>query len=614
MKIQYKFLWIFILFLGITIFCNSKVFAESTLSEEQLNMIEEHCENIINNSSYYSDYIVFSYAGASVYIRFFSDNAIPIFYKNNCFRLEGQGRGDIYYRKGETFNSVSNIFKNEFESTKDVTPNIYTCLAADSTTSQYTIFFSTADVYSSSKSSSNVSNDTTVSQANEDVIFKGSGSHFTADCLNLYELNMTDLDDNNKKHKFNISTYTNSPCYDEIMEYYNKNYQYAIYLTDYERILTYQNYDDDNSFLYGSYVISGYIDYLITDKSFFYYSEYYGQVMSDSGNNLFNKDVEDYTKRFYFKLTYSEDSNDPHATIWENNGNLYKIDYLESFEDRYFVGSSQTIYYAKENSKGNFKDLTKDIYYLGYLNPTGGKTRDISDIPFYVYNFDYAGGTTELYVVNQSDYNYEDIIKNRYDNWEEHYDNWTILTDASTGGSYAQGNDLTSSTFSKGDVTDDTTEEEDKNHIGEIRTASGDTDTIDKKKETEASIIDGSLISNTINAIKDKFGFSNNIINNANEIKDFITNTQETHKYYLNINHKYLNGQVCIIDLSWYEPYKPTVDAFICAFAYLAFIWQMFCKIPNLISGASASSYISDIQTYKETGVGRSSNIHKGGF
>ncbi len=117
-------------------------------------------------------------------------------------------------------------------------------------------------------------------------------------------------------------------------------------------------------------------------------------------------------------------------------------------------------------------------------------------------------------------------------------------------------------------------------------------------------------ITGVVGSVQDKFAFKDNIVNNANEIKDYIVNTQSTHKYYLNINHKYLSGRVCVIDLSWYEPYKATVDAFICAFAYLAFIWKMFCSIPSLISGASASSYLNEISTYHTTGQGRSASIH----
>ncbi len=606
MKIQYKLLLIFILFLGFSLLDDSKVFAAPSDDIVQ-SCIQYGFDNM---DSYYNAFIVYVIRNANYasIVRFNKEIATPIRnfnYFNLCFSESGSYTDWGYLgRYPQEEHSVdigsSACYHVNFGGLTNLN-------------SGEGIRYSTLDIYRTE-----YVNMSKPCSGNHSIVGLEYGTDYVygddSDKLNLYELNMTDLDYNSQLHKFNIATYTNSPCYDELMEYYNKDYQYIIYLTDYERILTYQNYDDDNSFLYGSYVISGYIDYLITDKAFFYYSEYYNQVLSHSGNTVFNKNKEDYTKRFYFKLTYSEDSNDPHAEIWSDNGNLYKIDYLESFEDRYFVGSSQTIYYANENSKGNYKDLTKDIYYLGYLNPTEGKTRDISTIPFYVYNFDYAGGSTELYVVNQNDYNYEEMINSRYDNWKEHYDKWTILTDGSTGGSYAQGNDLTSSTFLKGDVTDDTTTENDQSHIGEIRTPFGDTDVIDRQKETEEGIKDGTLITDTVNKIKDKFSFSNNIVNNANEIKAFITNTQETHKYYLNINHKYLNGQVCIIDLSWYEAYKPTVDAFICAFAYLAFIWRMFCIIPNLISGASASSYINDIQAYKETGFGRSSNIRKGGF
>lgn len=618
MKIQCKLLLIFILFLVFIMFKND-CFAESTIYTSKLNngeTITLELPEAVLQYKYIAIYAGFQDLNKTDYnySLFFSNSEMYFCYTNSSFRSTdclsvktADGSNLFYYWGG--LNSQNNISLGNLDMTRVTSmSSLGNSIAINGSRWQA---FGYGDFPFSNYDFTVLRRKTGESYS---VSANIDNSSYFVDKLNLYELNLTDLDYNSQTHKFNLATYTNSPCYDEIMEYYNKDYQYMIYLTDYERILTYQDYDDDNSFLYGSYVISGYIDYLITDKAFFYYSEYYNQVLSNSGNSVFNKDKENYTKRFYFKLTYSEDSNDPHAQIWEENGNLYKIDYLENFEARYFVGSSQTIYYANENAKGNFKDLTKDIYYLGYLNPTGGKTRDISEIPFYVYNFDYAGGSTELYVVNQNDYNYEEMINSRYDNWKEHYDKWTILTDGSTGGSYAQGNDLTSSTFLKGDVTDDTTTEDDKSHIGEIRTPFGDVEKIDEKKETENTIKDGTLITDTVNKIKNKFVFSNNIVNNANEIKDYIVNTQETHKYYLNINHKYLSGRVCIIDLSWYEEYKSTVDAFICAFAYLAFIWQMFCKIPNLISGVSASSYLADIQTYKETGFGRSSNIHKGGF
>ena len=128
-------------------------------------------------------------------------------------------------------------------------------------------------------------------------------------------------------------------------------------------------------------------------------------------------------------------------------------------------------------------------------------------------------------------------------------------------------------------------------------------------------------ITGAIGSVQNKFAFKDNLVSNANEIKDYIVNTQATHKYYLNIKHKYFSGQVCVIDLSWYEPYKATVDAFICAFAYLAFAWHMFCNIPSLISGASAGSYLNEISTYQTTSqmhsmptIGRSASIHNRKF
>ena len=596
MKLQHKLLIIFVFFIGFFILNNHNCYGAT--EEVYQRAITIGFENM---DDYYNAFVIYNH-----YSRNYAD--ILLFNKDDNI-LVYDIRNILYTSSSSnaTFKQGYVTSATDIPSFKDINANInsnfkyyvssWGTTPVGSSLIDTGVYYSTVDVF-------HYNNYVSVGNSNVDY---STGSLFhqsdyvegsDVDKLSLYELNMIDLDENRKRHQFNICTYTNSNCYDEIMEYYIKDYQYVIYLTDYERILTYQNYDDDDSFLYGSYVISGYIDYLITDDAFFYFSEYYNQVLSDSGTTFFNKNKEDYTKRFYFKLTYSEDSNDPHATIWEDNGNLFKIDYLQSFEDRYFVGSSQTIYYANENSKGEFKSLTDDIYYLGYLNPTGGKTRDISILPFYVYNFDFAGGITELYIVNQNDYDYEEIINSRYDNWDKYYDDWTIITDESMGGSYIQGNDFTSSTFPKGSVNDNTSTENDESYIGDIRTASGDTDVIDRDKENKNNISNGSAISNLLDNIKNKFSFSNNIINNANEIKDYIENTQETHKYYLNINHKYLSGNVCIIDLSWYEQYKPTADAFICAFAYLGFIWHMFVRIPNLINGASASSYMSDINTY----------------
>lgn len=53
-------------------------------------------------------------------------------------------------------------------------------------------------------------------------------------------------------------------------------------------------------------------------------------------------------------------------------------------------------------------------------------------------------------------------------------------------------------------------------------------------------------------------------------------------------NSKYNWGSNAIaLDMSWYEPYKPSVDIFICAFCYGIFFWNLFRKLANIVSGVS---------------------------
>ena len=62
-------------------------------------------------------------------------------------------------------------------------------------------------------------------------------------------------------------------------------------------------------------------------------------------------------------------------------------------------------------------------------------------------------------------------------------------------------------------------------------------------------------------------------------------------------------GEVEMLDLSWYTPYKSTVDTLISGFMWVAFFWVLFRRAPAIISGAGLA-------------VSRSENIddgHKGG-
>lgn len=75
-------------------------------------------------------------------------------------------------------------------------------------------------------------------------------------------------------------------------------------------------------------------------------------------------------------------------------------------------------------------------------------------------------------------------------------------------------------------------------------------------------------------------------------MKDTIVNTQSNPVFYINVNSRWYTGQLKILDLTWYEPYKETGDAIICAFVYLTFLWSFFTRLPDIIQGAGASSNV----------------------
>jgi len=55
-------------------------------------------------------------------------------------------------------------------------------------------------------------------------------------------------------------------------------------------------------------------------------------------------------------------------------------------------------------------------------------------------------------------------------------------------------------------------------------------------------------------------------------------------------------GEVGFLDLSWYAPYKHTVDNILSGFLWLFFMWKLFSKLPGIIGGSSMdSSKLEDI-------------------
>lgn len=135
-------------------------------------------------------------------------------------------------------------------------------------------------------------------------------------------------------------------------------------------------------------------------------------------------------------------------------------------------------------------------------------------------------------------------------------------------------------------------------------------------EENENNAEEGSsLINNGVSDIKNKFGFIDSIKTNVNDMVNVITDETKKPKFELNVNSKWYSGTVTVVDFSWYDDYKDFGDTVICMFCYLSFLWNIFKRLPDIIQGAGASSYsvdmINDIQAYKHTGFGRSSNLFR---
>lgn len=102
--------------------------------------------------------------------------------------------------------------------------------------------------------------------------------------------------------------------------------------------------------------------------------------------------------------------------------------------------------------------------------------------------------------------------------------------------------------------------------------------------DTETAITD------TLGNIQNKFNFWQTIKSNVDDMTEVIEETQANARLTVHLGQtKYTNvGDYTIVDLSWYEPYKQTGDAIICVFAYFMFLWNMFIRLPDIISGGGA--------------------------
>ncbi len=91
-----------------------------------------------------------------------------------------------------------------------------------------------------------------------------------------------------------------------------------------------------------------------------------------------------------------------------------------------------------------------------------------------------------------------------------------------------------------------------------------------------------------------KFGFVDDMKTNVDNIQKYIFGVTPSPILKIpimkvNSEYDYGFGDYFIIDVSWYEPYRPYGDLVILAFAWLMFIWRVFVSLPGIITGAPGS-------------------------
>lgn len=91
------------------------------------------------------------------------------------------------------------------------------------------------------------------------------------------------------------------------------------------------------------------------------------------------------------------------------------------------------------------------------------------------------------------------------------------------------------------------------------------------------------------NVFTDKLSFIDSIKLAVNSIKNMYENVSALPSYSININSRFYSGELTIIDLAWYAPYKSYGDLVITGFTYILFIWRLWCRLPSILHGLGSS-------------------------
>lgn len=103
-------------------------------------------------------------------------------------------------------------------------------------------------------------------------------------------------------------------------------------------------------------------------------------------------------------------------------------------------------------------------------------------------------------------------------------------------------------------------------------------------------------LENFFSPIQEKFAFVDQIKAFSNEIKVMLETGEGVPTFKMNINSKYYSGEITVLDLTFFAPYKKYSDMIITAFIYILFVWRLIKNLPATINGFSSG--IDDINRF----------------
>ena len=119
-------------------------------------------------------------------------------------------------------------------------------------------------------------------------------------------------------------------------------------------------------------------------------------------------------------------------------------------------------------------------------------------------------------------------------------------------------------------------------------------------------------IDTLISSVTSKFGFIDSIKNSVSGLIDVLEGTNGAPQLVMTFDHEYLKGDVAVMDLSWYAPFKPYGDLVLTGFIYLFALWRFFINLPSIIAGIGGGIQSfpmgQEIIAFQKFGFGRSSS------